>query len=648
MRQVPIVACAPNCDGASVPARPIALLPSSLPLAVVIFALGAAGPTGCAEETIDPTTPAWLAVLDGEPCPEDASFTCGFVTVPLDHAHPEDGRTLDLAVAVRPADGASLGLLVLIDGGPGYAGIDGTDSLLWLEPELSARFDLLYFDLRGVSRSAGIDCVAASDAWYGRGFHVASEAERDEVSARARVFSQACPDETGWSEVDLALLNTAQAAEDLEAVRVALGDGPITVYGLSYGTQLAQTYVAAHPEAVRAVVLDGALDLTRPMLDYDLGVVRAVNDNLARSFAWCAADAACAVDLPDATAGYETLLAQLDGGPIELSFPLPDGTALARTFAAVDLDHLATLTMDDEPGRGAFLRALADARRGDVVPLRRLLDHYDGIDPRTGATADDGFSDAIYYAFTCNDYGKVAQSSYLQACAEATLGEWSSEGCYGDLPCASWPTAKRNVARPAPFAPTGIPVLVINADADIATPVEQGQSLVASLAAQQQMVHELAVIGGHHVMYGSDDCVNASTSGFLLDPSSLTGDVTCDVGLVFGYAQLSPDDASGYAQASAFASSLTTELFALPFFPYDVEWSCDVSGGVSVDADEVTLSGCSFVSNLTVDGSGSWDATSGALTLSVMVSGSHQGMLEISFDGSETTVSGTWDGAPAD
>ena len=49
------------------------------------------------------------------------------------------------------------------------------------------------------------------------------------------------------------------------------------MYGLSYGTQLAQTYVAAHPEAVRAVVLDGALDLTRPMLDYDLGVVTLDN-----------------------------------------------------------------------------------------------------------------------------------------------------------------------------------------------------------------------------------------------------------------------------------------------------------------------------------------------------------------------------------
>lgn len=631
------------------PVRPIALLPP-LSLGLVTFALGAAGPFGCSEETVDPAgTPAWLSALGGEPCAEDASFTCGFVKVPLDHTNPDDGRTLDLAVAVRPADGASQGLLVLIDGGPGYAGIDGTDALVWLEPELAAKFDLVYFDLRGVSRSAGIDCVGASDAWYGAGFHAATDAERDVVAARARAFSQACPAETAWSEADLALLNTAQAAEDLEAVRVALGDGPITVYGLSYGTQLAQTYVAAHPEEVRAVVLDGALDLTRSMLDYDLGVVRAVNDDLARSFAWCADDAACAADLPDATAGYEALLAQLDGGPIELAFPLPNGTSLARTFSAVDLDHLASMTMDDEPGRGAMLRALADAGRGDVVPLRRLLDHFDGVDPTTGAIGDDGFSDAIYYTFTCNDYGLVAEDSYLQACAAATLGEWSSEGCYGDLPCASWPTAQPDVPRPAPFAPAGIPVLVINADADIATPVEQGQSLVASLVAQKQAVRELAVKGGHHVMYGSDDCVNAATSGFLLDPSSVTTDVACDVGLVSGYAPLSSDDAADYGQASVFGSALTTELFALPFFPDDVEWSCDVSGGVSVDPDgSVTLAGCSFVNDLVVDGSGSWDAGSGVLTLSIVVSGTHQGTLDVVSDGAGVTVSGSWDGVPAD
>ncbi len=602
---------------------------------------------GCQEELLAPVGGSLedrLAALGATPCPEDESFSCAFVDVPLNHAEP-DGTTLSLAIAVRPADGPSEGVLVLIDGGPGYAGIDGTDDLSELSPEFAARFDLLYFDLRGVSRSAGIDCVAASDAFYAEGFRVSTPAERAEVAGRARDFSADCPAETGWSLSELALLNTAQAAEDLEAVRVALGAPPITVYGLSYGTQLAQTYVSAHPQAVRAVALDGALDLTRPMLDYDLGVVKAVNDNLARVFAWCAEDVACSQDLPDAGAAYDQLRTELAQGPVSIAFPLPDGSSREREFKSVNLDHFSSVAMDDEFGRAAFLRGLAAAAKGQWVPLRQLVDVYEGLDPATEQVADDGFSDAIYYTFTCNDYGLIDEQSYLDQCAEKTEGQRSTDGCYGDLPCASWPTAAEQVPRPAPFAPEGIPVLVINADADVATPVEQGRSLVSGLKARGFDAFELAVAGGHHVMWGSDECVNVAVTDYLLDPASLSADVACDPGLVAEYLPLTSSDPADYAVADDFLAALMLDLYALPDFPLEGVWSCNQGGGVSADFDgTLTLERCSFVDQVFVDGTGSYDAELDQLELVLTVSGAHNGQLVYLRGPEQESLSGTWDG----
>ena len=52
----------------------------------------------------------------------------------------------------------------------------------------------------------------------------------------------------------------------MERVRVALGGEPLNYLGYSYGTALGVAYLEAHPDRVRTMVLDGALD---PTLTWD-------------------------------------------------------------------------------------------------------------------------------------------------------------------------------------------------------------------------------------------------------------------------------------------------------------------------------------------------------------------------------------------
>ncbi|MGZ6143291.1 MAG: alpha/beta fold hydrolase, partial [Myxococcales bacterium] len=95
---------------------------------------------------------------------------------------------------------------------------------------------------------------------------------------------------------DLARYTTADAVADLEAVRAALGHDRIDLSGLSYGTRVAQEYLRAHPDRVRAVALLGSLAPDQNLPLPFARTAQVVLDELARQ---CAADAACHAAVPD-------------------------------------------------------------------------------------------------------------------------------------------------------------------------------------------------------------------------------------------------------------------------------------------------------------------------------------------------------------
>lgn len=619
---------------------------------------GGSGGGEDASAAIDATVPpdsvaAGLAALGAAPCVDNPEFLCARLDVPVNHDRPADG-TLSLAVAVRPASGAaSSGLLVNVSGGPGYGGLAEMDDWAWLDPRIRDTFDMVFFDLRGVDGSGGFECPEAAAAWYGRGLRATTADARAELAQRAARFAEDCPAEIGQPVARLAFHDTTQAAHDVEHLRRALGGGLVTLAGVSYGTQLSQTYATLYPAHVRAVILDGPIDLTRRGIEYATSLGAAVHDVLDRTLAACDAEPDCAADFaPDTAAStWQALADRLEAAPVELDFPLASGAWRTRTFDRVELDHLATVAVYEETQRSLFLRALAATRRGALVPLRRLADAYGGVDEETEAADHSGFSDAIYYTVTCNDYGRVAggPGAFLEACAAVVAAAPGSanEACFGDLPCATWPGAESEAPRPDVFAPAGIPVLVIHSDADVATPVSQGEAVVAALRAAGSKVRAISVRGGHHVMWGSDDCVDAATHVFLFAPDVPRADTNCDVDLLGFTLPLSPESAEGYAEPTVFAGSLVDELYALPWFPWGSAWGCDAGGTGEVDdTGVVSLTACSFVAGLVVDGGGFYDWETETLDLTVEVSGAQQGELAISEDGEGgLVVSGRWNGA---
>ena len=87
---------------------------------------------------------------------------------------------------------------------------------------------------------------------------------------------------------DLRDFGTSVTVADFEWVRRALGVERWNVYGESYGTTVAMTLVALHPDTVRSAVLDSIYPPDpRPMQSTN------VADALDAFFGYCAGDQAC-------------------------------------------------------------------------------------------------------------------------------------------------------------------------------------------------------------------------------------------------------------------------------------------------------------------------------------------------------------------
>lgn len=61
-------------------------------------------------------------------------------------------------------------------------------------------------------------------------------------------------------KADLTQYSTAHSVHDLDALRKALGYEKIDLFGVSYGSELARAYMAAHPAHVRRVLLIGTTE----------------------------------------------------------------------------------------------------------------------------------------------------------------------------------------------------------------------------------------------------------------------------------------------------------------------------------------------------------------------------------------------------
>jgi pimeloyl-ACP methyl ester carboxylesterase len=199
------------------------------------------------------------------PCPklpgaeEVAKASCGYLVVLEDRNRPT-GRTIRLMVAKYPARSTEKKAdpVVYLAGGPGDIAPLDVNGLI--AADFIRDRDVYVVSQRGTMFSEPALTCASIDNFAREllGLRFYSEAtKRTHLAA-----TEACHHELAATGADLSVYNSTESAVDFADLRKVLGYETWNVYGMSYGSYLAQTLMRDHPEGIRSVVLDSVLPTT--------------------------------------------------------------------------------------------------------------------------------------------------------------------------------------------------------------------------------------------------------------------------------------------------------------------------------------------------------------------------------------------------
>jgi pimeloyl-ACP methyl ester carboxylesterase len=442
------------------------------------------------------------------------TLQCATLAVPLDHANP-GGPTIGIALARRPAKSPAtrIGALVINPGGPGNSGVDALASeLRVLTPTIQARFDIVSFDPRGVGRSRPIRCRPAGAARSSGGGAPLDPAPTTDAGRQAlldayRAYAEAC----ARHSADLVgRIGTDSTAEDLERIRVALGEERLTFKGHSAGTLLGAVYAERYPGRVRAMVLDGAIDPSLSLDQMTLAQAVSFERSLTDFFAWCGANARC----PWRPSGEprQALLALVDRVRRQ---PMP-----AKGGQMVGVDKLINGMMSRLTARSRWPSlgdALAAAERNDGSPLAQLASRYENGGASNAADARQ--------AIVCLDHASPRDpASYpsLAAAAGAQAPVFGPVFAWSVLSCGVWTAPATLVPRPVRAAGSP-PIMVIGTTGDPATPQAWAESLAGQLEAGVLVLRR----GAEHVAYYYSSCVRALVDAYLVDGRAPADGAVC-------------------------------------------------------------------------------------------------------------------------
>lgn len=475
-----------------------------------------------------------------EPCGDGAE--CTTAEVPVDYADPK-GRTLELAVARRPADDQAnrIGSLFVNFGGPGGTAAEVVAAFgdLLFPEEVLARFDIVGVDPRGVGQSTPVRCFASTEEQLNFFSAVPPFPVAPREVARQIAWDTELSARCGAANGDLLdHVSTTAVARDLDVLRAAVGDEKLTYVGLSYGTYLGAVYANLFPQRVRAQVLDGVLDpvdfvtgprgtISSARIESDEGAYAT----LLQFFRTCTeAGERCAFSAGDPKAKYDELAARLRQQPVTLE--TPEGP-VSVTYAVLVSATLSTLYAPVTwPDFAAALQELYDALPAGVGPGTAYARFQARLaDARTRSSQE--------------DYDNVPESFLAVTCAEtdnprnplrwATTARvrdrvapyFGARWTWATSPCATWPGRAADRHTGPWTARTANPVLIVNPRFDPATNYSAAVKLDNLLPNST-----LLTLDGYGHTSTLSSCIDAAVTTYLVSVATPPAGTVCqqDVG----------------------------------------------------------------------------------------------------------------------
>ncbi|HWA35439.1 MAG TPA: alpha/beta hydrolase [Cyclobacteriaceae bacterium] len=255
--------------------------------------------------------------------------------------------------------------IVYLAGGPGGSGIAAAKGPRFeLFMALREFGDVVALDQRGTGLSNHLE---ACEPPYR--ISIEQPGSREELVGTVRKNLIHCMN--FWKEkgIDVTGYNNLESAEDLEDLRKVLGAKKISLWGISYGTQLAFSFLKTHGASVDKLIL-ASLEATGDNIKQPLyadHLLERIEKEVLR-------DPVTAAAFPDLRGSMRRVLERLEGNPIAVSTEDQKGNEFKVGISKFDVQAITSFFLLKNPTDIKNLPAIySQMEKGDFKKMARLV-----------------------------------------------------------------------------------------------------------------------------------------------------------------------------------------------------------------------------------------------------------------------------------
>jgi pimeloyl-ACP methyl ester carboxylesterase len=403
------------------------------------------------------------------PVIQEQNIDWGKFTVPENWENPT-GKKIQLAIAKlkNTSNLENAEAIVMIEGGPGGSANQGI--LWWLDNPLRKKYDVILMDARGTGFSTPRLCPSLGTEFFK--ILAKNQTPEEDEKQKAEAAIQ-CKLSMIANNIDISQYNSDAISKDLNALKNHFKYEKWNVYGVSYGTHVAQEYVKTFPTDVRALILDSPI---AEMSEYYTKNTSNYIKSLEKVFSICDNTPECKAAYPDLEATYYATIEKLKTNPITVSVDkniIPSGE----------------FTYNAEDFKVAIHQALYQYKLIEVLPML-IYQFHDGNEDALSALVA-AFSGAlsldygVYYCVTCNE--AIPENSFeaykQDVSKQKSLKEGLSFYRSDFLVCDQWNNGRQVAIKEIDSIPhtINVPTLVYSGGFDPITPSSNAKKLVQEI-----------------------------------------------------------------------------------------------------------------------------------------------------------------------
>ena len=435
---------------------------------------------------------------------EDLDVVCGTLTVPENRSKTGNGKQVKLAVATirSQSESPEPDPVIYLHGGPGGIALEFADDFASLFQEILESRDVILLDQRGNGYSTPkLSCPEIDEATRAG---LKENASSSQMQNKVISSFISCRDRLTDENIELEAYNLKENLADINDLRKALNIAQWNLYGVSYGSLVAQGLMSKYPKGIRSVTLDSVVHPDENVANVE--EAKALDHNLSSLFARCESQSSCSTRYPILETRFWDEVDHLEESPQDIrlvseEFEIDHDVS----FEGKDLLSYAQLKLEFSSSQNIPYRMDRAIKGFYSDVLKEMHDDLKDSSASFGTTLS---TLCTQYTFNGIETLTVDPLSVNQTIIDSVIDSYNSTL----LLCNTWNTNKAykiNVSISA----NNIPTLVLAGEFDVRTP-----SADAETVSQLLNIAYFVEIpdAGHGAIFNS--CSREINKSFLIDP----------------------------------------------------------------------------------------------------------------------------------